>query len=291
NKNVAAEVIGAVDYIICDIDGVLRLNNVLIPGTSETIKKLRNKGKRIVFATNNTATRNEILVQLNELGFDSNIYEIMTSSFAAALYFKKLNLPGKTYIMGENSIFEEFKNLGVATFGAGWKKPADLQDIIDSVVDEEVNAVIIGYDFYANYAKFVTACTYAKKCNNLWATNCDKTFAPPKTGSFPVVVPGTGAFVSFVETATELKAKFLGKPTTFFFECLKLLEPNLDQNRTLMIGDSLKTDIAFGNQNSFRYTCLVETGTDCCDDILNTNDPILVPSHYIRRLSDLNKYL
>ncbi|RWS19795.1 phosphoglycolate phosphatase-like protein, partial [Leptotrombidium deliense] len=83
-KNVAAEVIATIDYVICDIDGVLRLNNQLIAETPETINKLRNKGIRIIFATNNTATRNEILTQLNELGFQSNIYEIMTSSFAAA---------------------------------------------------------------------------------------------------------------------------------------------------------------------------------------------------------------
>ncbi|RWS25239.1 hypothetical protein B4U80_02031, partial [Leptotrombidium deliense] len=58
-----------------------------------------------------------------------------------------------------------------------------------------------------------------------------------------------------------------------------------------MIGDSLKTDIAFGNNNAFKYTCLVETGTDTYEDILQANDNDIIPTHFIRSLADLNKYL
>ena len=62
-----------------------------------------------------------------------------------------------------------------------------------------------------------------------------------------------------------------------------------------MLGDTLQTDIAFGNNNSLRYTVLIGTGNDKLDDAVNlSSDPMkrhLIPTHYLSALSHLNSYL
>lgn len=129
------------------------------------------------------------------------------------------------------------------------------------------------------------------------ATNGDETFP---TSDPQLLVPGTGAFVNFVKTAVNREPIFMGKPGTIYWDAIKSLHPNIDPSRTLMIGDRLNTDIAFGNQNNLGYTLLVESGVHTMErdviPLLNQNDTmkeskLLIPTHYLRKLSDLNVYL
>lgn len=89
----------------------------------------------------------------------------------------------------------------------------------------------------------------------------------------------------------------MGKPGVRYFEAIRAVHPDIDEKRTLMIGDRLNTDIAFGNNNHIAFTLLVETGVHTMVDVrplLNSSrkeDRILIPSHYSKALSDINKYL
>jgi ribonucleotide monophosphatase NagD (HAD superfamily) len=62
-----------------------------------------------------------------------------------------------------------------------------------------------------------------------------------------------------------------------------------------MFGDNMETDIAFGNNNNFAFTVLVETGIHKLSDVVKySSDPSkqkYVPSHHISSLSQLNNYL
>lgn len=63
----------------------------------------------------------------------------------------------------------------------------------------------------------------------------------------------------------------------------------------MMLGDNMETDIAFGNNNKFRYTVLVETGihklADATAIISDPSKQRFVPSHHVGALSYLNEYL
>merc|ERR1711997_519007 len=80
---------------------------------------------------------------------------------------------------------------------------------------------------------------------------------------FPVgkgcVLPGTGAFVAAVQTAACRNPIVLGKPEKFMFEAVKMVYPEIDPKRTLMIGDRADTDILLG-KNCDLTTLMVGTG-------------------------------
>ena len=59
--------------------------------------------------------------------------------------------------------------------------------------------------------------------------------------TFPIAggrsLPGSGPGVRAVEVAAGREAIVVGKPSPFVFECVKMLFPEVEAGRTIMIGD------------------------------------------------------
>lgn len=79
------------------------------------------------------------------------------------------------------------------------------------------------------------------------------------------------------------------------FQSVRETHPELDVSRTLMIGDRLNTDIAFGNNNSVKYTLLVESGENCFQDAVNasqvTGHENQVPTHCASSIAAVTQLL
>ncbi|RWS28336.1 phosphoglycolate phosphatase-like protein [Leptotrombidium deliense] len=295
-----AKLLDEIDFVVVDCDGVLWLNMSLLPGCDRTINVLRKNGKKIIFATNNSSkSRQEMLKKLNDMGFNATIDEVMITSFALCVYLKQMNFSGKVYIFGNvnggtRGIADELTAAGIECTGVGKDPMANDGDMFPNVtLDCDVKAVVVAYDNYISLPKLVKACTYARTVDPRFfiATNADESFPTPMKH---LLIPGTGAFVAFVETASGRKPVTLGKPGTFFFECLKAIAPDINPQKTVMIGDRLNSDIAFGNNNGFRYTIHVQTGVDSLNDVkecIERGEKHLVPSHYINSIADLNKFI
>ena len=73
-----------------------------------------------------------------------------------------------------------------------------------------------------------------------FATNPDKTFPTPRGE-----IPGAGAWISVITTATEIEPIYAGKPFPFMME-LSLERLGTSKAETLVVGDRLETDIAAG---------------------------------------------
>jgi ribonucleotide monophosphatase NagD (HAD superfamily) len=75
-----------------------------------------------------------------------------------------------------------------------------------------------------------------------------------------VIWKGTGCIVAAVEYASQRTATVVGKPSPTIETALReMLHSSYNPSRTVMVGDRLETDIAFGTLSGFQ-TLLVETG-------------------------------
>lgn len=78
--------------------------------------------------------------------------------------------------------------------------------------------------------------------------------------------PGCGALVSMLERASGVKAFSVGKPSPVMMRGARK-KLSLDAKRTVMIGDTISTDILGGHQLGY-YTILVLSGTTNSKDLL-----------------------
>lgn len=105
NRNRVFEFLDDFDYILCDCDGVLWLNNSAIPGAPSALNKLRSLGKKIIFATNNsTKTREEFEQKLTKLGYECHLEELFPTSYSTAVYLNSIGFNKKVYVLGSSGI-------------------------------------------------------------------------------------------------------------------------------------------------------------------------------------------
>lgn len=297
-KERVREFINRYDYILCDCDGVLWRNADAVQNVPKTLNKLRELGKRIFFATNNsTKTREEFLTKLRRLGYVAEMDELFPISYSTAVYLNSIGFDGRAFVWGCSGISKELAKFGIDSEGVGFEATpsnwapgfADIEDY-----DHEINAVIVGFDNQISFPKLVKACSYVNKPDCLFiAANADETFPSPNDR---VVVPGPGAYVAAIEAVTKKKPINLGKPYNFFFECITHVHKDIDKKRTVMIGDRLTTDMVFGRNNGVS-TLFVQSGLGTYEEMINyknSNNPddhLCVPDYYLPSLAELYKYL
>ncbi len=88
------------------------------------------------------------------------------------------------------------------------------------------------------------------------ATNLDQN-CPTKSGTRP----GCGATVAYLETVTGIKAFSVGKPSPIMMRAARK-ELGLATSQTIMIGDTMETDILGGVQMGYRTILTLSGGTN-----------------------------
>ena len=228
------------DTVLTDCDGVLWKGVNAIPGSPEMIHQFRQMGKRVVYVTNNsTKTRKEYVKKCEDLGFGGSYEEFFTTSFLVASYLKSLGFSQKVYLYGSGGIGRELDEHNIQHIGLGhdpvpeeWN--ADCLTKAASELDPEVGCVVASIDYHAGYIKMLKAVSYLNDPNVLFlATNLDERFPYGPN----LVVPGTGSMVATISIASQRQPKVLGKPEEFMFEAVQKDFPDINAERTLMIGD------------------------------------------------------
>ena len=228
------------DTVLTDCDGVLWKGVNAIPGSPEMIHQFRQMGKRVVYVTNNsTKTRKEYVKKCEDLGFGGSYEEFFTTSFLVASYLKSLGFSKKVYLYGSGGIGRELDEHNIQHIGLGhdpvpeeWN--ADCLTKAASEIDPEVGCVVASIDYHAGYIKMLKAVSYLNDPNVLFlATNLDERFPYGPN----LVVPGTGSMVATISIASQRQPKVLGKPEEFMFEAVQKDFPDINAERTLMIGD------------------------------------------------------
>lgn len=226
-----------------DLDGTVYHGKEVIPEAKAAIKRLREKGLKPFYVTNNAKmTQQQIYDKLSGMGIELELDHIMTSAIATAKYIAN-HYPQKTvYMLGEDGLREALLAEGI------------------KIVDNHADIVVQGIDFHITYEKMEEACYQLQHEAIFIATNSD--IKVPRERGF---APGNGSLVNLISGVTNKKPLFIGKPEQHLLQIIQQ-NFNLEKEEMIMIGDNYDTDILAG-VNFGIDTLHVNTGVTPTDEM------------------------
>ena len=248
---------------IFDLDGTTYLGDALLPTAAETITRLRTRGKRTLFLSNNpTRSRDVYASKLTRLGLPTSSGEVLTSSYVM-IDFLRHHLPkAQLFVVGEASLISELS-------AAGFQFSEDAR---------RIDAVIASFDRTFDYHKLQVAFDAIRHGARFFATNADRFCPVPGGGQ-----PDAAAMIAAIEACTgrEVEA-VVGKPSTYMAEAILRLV-NLPPESCIMTGDRLETDVLMG-VNTGMASALTLTGATTESDLATAT---IKPTYILHQLADL----
>lgn len=237
DKKAEKEIVDKSEIFLLDMDGTIYLDSKPIGDMINTLKKLRNANKKIVYFTNNSSkTIDEYVEKLKKIGFWEEGDKVYSSAVATIWYLKKYYSGKRVYLLGTNQLINDFKNSGI---------------IIDDINPE---IAVLSYDTTIDFSKIKLFNEFLVKGAKYIATHPD--MVCPTADIF---MPDVGSFIKMFEGSSgRIPEIIIGKPYAFMGE---LLEEDFSTKRDkiTMVGDRIYTDIKFGINCGFN-TILVLSG-------------------------------
>jgi NagD protein len=228
---------------LIDMDGVIYRGGELIPGAEQFIHLLLDQEIPFLFLTNNSQrTRRDVATKLTRMGIPIQEKHVFTCAMATARFLASQKPNGTAYVIGEGGLLTAMHRNGY------------------SIVDKSPDYVVVGEGRTLTFEMLENAVQMILGGAKLIATNMDPN-CPTSTGTRP----GCGAIVSLLETATGIKAFSVGKPSPVMMRAARK-ELQLAASETIMIGDTMETDILGGAQLGY-YTILVLSGSTRREDL------------------------
>jgi NagD protein len=224
-------------YLI-DMDGVIYRGNHAIPGAQRFIADLREREIPFRFLTNNSQrSRLDVATKLQRLGFDVEAEHVFTCAIATARFLAQQKPHGTAFVIGESGLATALHECGYA------------------IVDRDPDYVVVGEGRTLNFEMVEAALRMIIGGAKLIATNLDPT-CPTENG----LRPGCGAVVAMLEAAAGVRAFSVGKPSPVMLRAARK-EIGLTTDQTIVIGDTMETDILGGTQLGFRTVLVLSGGT------------------------------
>jgi len=228
-------------YLI-DMDGVIYRGAQLIPGAERFIANLRERDIPFLFLTNNSQrTCRDVVTKLQRLGIDVEEHHIYTCAMATARFLASQKPRGTAFVIGDGGLMTALHSNGY------------------SIVDKDPDYVVVGEGRSMNFEMAEAALGMILSGAKLVATNMDPN-CPTQAGTRP----GCGAIVAMLETASGIKAFSVGKPSPVMLRAARK-ELNLSSDQTIVIGDTMDTDILGGVQMGYKTILVLSGGTQTSD--------------------------
>jgi len=231
-----AEAFASASMWIVDLDGVVWLAGQPIGDVGAAVAALRDAGRRVVFATNNSApTTAQLLGRLERAGIESSPDDVVTSAAAAA----SLVRPGQAVkTLAEGGLLEALEARGVKCVDEG-----------------PVDAAMVGWSRSFDFDGLAATATAARTSGRLIGTNEDPTHPTPAG-----LLPGAGALLAAVTTASGVSPEVAGKPHAAMAALMKERLGFEDGDRTVvLVGDQPRTDGRLAERLSIPFA-LVDSG-------------------------------
>jgi len=223
---------------LIDMDGVMYRGSQLIEGADEFVRLLRDQEIPFMFLTNNSQrTRRDVATKLERMGIDVEEEHIFTCAMATARFLAQQKPNGTAFVIGEGGLMQALHQNGF------------------SIVDHDPDYVVVGEGRTITFEMIETAVRMVCAGARLIATNMDPN-CPTQNG----IRPGCGAIVAMIEAATGRKAFSVGKPNPIMMRMARK-ELGLSAEETIMVGDTMETDILGGLQMGYRTILVLSGGT------------------------------
>jgi len=221
---------------LIDMDGVIYRGGDIIPGADVFIQQLQRDRIPFLFLTNNSQrTRRDVATKLTRMGIPVEEEHVFTCAMATARFLASQKPGGTAFVIGEGGILHALHRNGYA------------------IVDKSPDFVVVGEGRTLSFEMVERAVQMILGGARLIATNPDPN-CPTSTGTRP----GCGALVALLEAATGVKAFSVGKPSPVMMRTARK-QLRLTTSETVMIGDTMETDILGGVQMGY-YTILALSG-------------------------------
>jgi NagD protein len=223
---------------LIDMDGVIYRGSQLIPGADRFIRELRSTRVPFRFLTNNSQrTRRDVMIKLERLGIDVEERHVFTCAMATARFLAKQKPKGTAFVIGEGGLLTALHQNGYA------------------IVDKDPDYVVVGEGRTLTFEMMEAAVRMILDGAKLVATNLDPN-CPTQAGTRP----GCGALVAMLESATGTRAFSVGKPSPVMMQGARE-ELALEAGQTVVVGDTMETDILGGVQLGYRTVLVLSGGT------------------------------
>ncbi|HYV29100.1 MAG TPA: HAD-IIA family hydrolase [Candidatus Eisenbacteria bacterium] len=231
-------------YLI-DMDGVIFKGSKLLPGAVEFIEQLKRLNAPFLFLTNNSErTPKDLVSKLGHSGLKVSWKNFYTAAHCTADFLTRQKPICSAFVIGEGGLLIALQEAGIA---------------FDSI---KPDFVVVGEGRSVNFELMEKAVRLIVNGSCLVATNPD-TWCPTDSGPRP----GTGALAALLESATNKRAYYLGKPNPFMFLTARH-RLGLRTQQTIMIGDTMETDIRGAIEIGIQ-AYLVLTGSTRREELIN----------------------
>ena len=166
---------------------------------------------------------------------------VYTCAMATARFLAQQKPGGTAFVIGEGGLLTALHENGYA------------------IVDKDPDYVVVGEGRTMSFELVEAALRMILKGAKLVATNLDPN-CPTESG----LRPGCGATVAMLETASGIKAFSVGKPSPVMLRNARK-ELGLPTDQTIVIGDTMETDILGGVQLGLKTILVLSGGTSRAD--------------------------
>ncbi len=272
-----SEILDSYDAFLCDLWGVIHDGEFLYPCVLETLEKLQDAGKKIIFLSNAPRLAESVLVKMDKMGVRRDCYAgALTSGEAARHYLMhhhKWAVKDNQFLLG-SYYYQGLSSDEAMLDGLPQRRVFDLS---------EADFILNGnFDYHGQpMDEMMPKLQYAsQKHLPMLCINPDLEV---------VKQDGTQIFCagSLAAAYEKLGGKvgYIGKPYPLVYETALEMLGNMPKNRVLAIGDNIYTDIK-GGQAAGVATVLVTQGV--LQDVIKTGQTI---EAYCREAGILPDYI
>lgn len=223
-----SEIADRFDIFLMDAFGVLNIGDTAIPGTRERIDTLRADGKRVLVVSNAASISHaELGEKYHRLGFDFSPQDIVTSRATMAALGQELEGLHWGVMALEGAGFEDLGPLKTTPLG----DDAEAYSAVDGFL-------LIGSGNWTEPRQTLLEGALRERPRRVLVANPD-IVAPRETG----FSAEPGHFAHRLADVSGIEPEFFGKPFPSIFDLAFDRIGPVDRDRTLMVGDSLHTDI------------------------------------------------